>query len=339
MFPVRRVHVWHDVVAECQNLLTTREIHSRNIRCGRALPVEYENAAACLDIIIIKLLIERTEDLVIAIQESSSFEDHFVYSEGITPNAIMCKLNNDLNTAEIFRDDPLFLCLMQMTCHPEEASKLDPAVLFAFFDDMVAKDSSAADRIDSRLLDRISDLAALWELLRAVRLHRPLARSMHITEALSIRFGGGWEGLRVAGKDGNAFKGKRNENIYNAVLAKMPQLMAAKMPLGSRDEHWLQKAAKSRAALSELWDGFRDSRGLLLSHAGFSTELINAHMAMISFDKSEGYREALRAERVRIMARQQILGAYAEGRSDAMAVSRFRGTKRQRISGARQDEG
>ena len=307
MLPVQRVHDWHDVVAECQNLLTAREIHSKNIRCGRALPVEYENAAACLEIRIINLLIQRTEDLVIAIKESPSFEDHFVYLEGRMPNAIMCKLKTDLSTAEIYQDDPLFWCLMQMTGHPEEATKLDPAVLFAFFDDMVAIDSSAAGRIDSRLLDQVSDLAALWELLRAVRLHRPLARSMHITEALSIRSGGGWEGLRVAGKDGNAFKGKRNENIYNAVLAKMPQLMAAKMPLGRRDEHWLQKAAKSRAALSELWDGFRDSRGLLLSHAGFSKELINAHMAMISFDKSEGYREALRAEQVRIMARQQNL--------------------------------
>ena len=307
IFPVRRVHIWHAVVAECQNLLATREIHSRNIRCGRALPVDYENAAACLDIMIIKLLTERTKNLMIAIQESSSFEDQFIYSEGVTPNAVMCNLKNDLDAAEMFREDPLFLCLLQMTCSPEGASKMDPAVVFAFFDDIVAKDSSAADRVDSRLLDRISDLAALWELLRAVRLHRPLARKMDITEALSIRSGGVWEELRVARKYSNACEGKRNDDFFSAVSANIPQLMTAKMPSGRRDEQWLQKAEKSRGALNELWNGFRDARGLVLRGAGFPEELINAHMATISFDKSKVYQEALQAERVRIMARQQHL--------------------------------
>ena len=207
----------------------------------------------------------------------------------------------------MFREDPLFWCLLEMTNQSEEANKLDAAVLFAFFDDIVAIDSFTAGRVDSRLLDQVSDLAALWELLRAVRLHRPLARSMHMNEALSIRSGGGWEELRVAREDGKAFKGERNENIYNVVLAKIPQLMAAKMPSGRRDEHWLNVATKSRAALTELWNEFRDSRELLLRYAGLSEELIRAHMATISFDKSEGYQDALRAERVRIKALQQNL--------------------------------
>jgi hypothetical protein len=307
MLPVRRVHEWHDVVTECQNLRAAQEIHLSNIRCGRALPVDYENAAGCLEIRVINLLINRTEDLLIAIQESPAFEDHFIYFKGEVPDTLMCKLKTELDTAEIFREDPLFWCLMQMTGHPEEDNKFDPAVLFAFFDDIVATDSSATGRVDSRLLDQISDLAALWELLRAVRLHRPLARSMHMTEALSMRSGGGWEGIRAGRKDRNAFKGKRNEKIYSTVLADMPLLMAAKMPSGRRDEHWLQKAEKSRAALSRLWNHFRDTRALVLRYAGYSEKLIDAYMAMISFDRSEEYQEALRAERVRIMARQQNL--------------------------------
>ena len=80
MLPVRRVHDWHDVVTECRNLLAAREIHSNNIRYGRALPVDYEDAAACLEIRIINLLIQRTQDLLIVIKESPSFEDYFVYS-------------------------------------------------------------------------------------------------------------------------------------------------------------------------------------------------------------------------------------------------------------------
>ena len=306
MVPVRTVHEWHAVVAECRNLLAEQEIPSRSLRCGRALPVDYENAAACLDILIINLLFSRTRNLMIAIQESPASEDYFVYSEEGTPDAVMCKLKNDSDAAEMFREDPLFWCLLQMTGPPEGAMKMDPAVVFALFDDIVAE-KSAAGRVDSRLLDRISDLAALWEILRAIRLDRPLPRKMDITEALSIRSGGIWEESRLGRKYGNALGAKRFDDVYSAVSANMPPLMSAKIPSGRRDEHWLQKTAKSHAALRELWKGFRDSQGLLLRYAGFSEELIDEHMATISFDKSKGYQEALQAERVRIIERQQNL--------------------------------
>jgi hypothetical protein len=267
------------------------------------IPVEYEKAAGCLEALIINILIGRTKDLMQAVMESPSFENHYVYVKGPVPKAFFTRLRTTEETPEIFRTDPFFWCIVQMTNHPEETHKLDLAALFAFFDDMVTVEKSAADRVDSRLLDHISDLAALWELLRAVRLQRPLAKSIQLDEALELRAGDGWEEPRALRQNEDALSGPKCKDEHSIIASLMPRLMAAKIPGGRRDHGWLQEAQESRAALSQLSDGYRGKRRLTLEFAGIPTEHTEAFMAQISFDKSAEYEQFLHDERAKIIGR------------------------------------
>ena len=77
--------------------------------------------------------------------------------------------------------------------------------------------------------------------------------------------------------------------------------MAVKMPSGRRDQAWLQQADQSRAALSALWVGYRETRRALLRATGITTEHIELDLAKISFDIADEHRQALQAEKARIM--------------------------------------
>lgn len=92
------------------------------------------------------------------------------------------------NGERVFNKDPLWWYLEQLTVDPEDVYSIDAATILGFFDNLVGTRQSKIDCtwVEQRLLDELPDLGSIWELLMAVRYHRPLCEMLTKEKAMDI---------------------------------------------------------------------------------------------------------------------------------------------------------
>jgi len=72
---------------------------------------------------------------------------------------------------------------MQLQGPPDDQKRFDHALLFAFLDEYISTcKASDRARLDETLYEKLSDYAAIHELLVAVRLHRPQNTNRYIDD-------------------------------------------------------------------------------------------------------------------------------------------------------------
>jgi hypothetical protein len=82
-----------------------------------------------------------------------------------------------------YYDDPLDWCLSQMLGDVEDKRRFSHAMLFAFFEHYMSKESKQERaRIDEELMRNLSDFVALHEILQQLRLYRPRAMRVKYSE-------------------------------------------------------------------------------------------------------------------------------------------------------------
>jgi hypothetical protein len=139
-------------------------------------------------LLVINILLGRSDQLIDTLSCSPSFEENFIFTTGASAKEIGVRVRST-NTADCLSRDPMFRCLLHIAGNPEDELMWDPAALFGLYDDLLTTDSSEAGRLENRLLHDVSDLEALYELLRPVRLQKPLTQNVNIDDALSVRQG------------------------------------------------------------------------------------------------------------------------------------------------------
>ncbi|TGO89796.1 hypothetical protein BPOR_0093g00070 [Botrytis porri] len=151
-------------------------------------------------------------------------------------------------------------------------------MLLGFLTDWLNKDTTTAEekqRLEPQILEIVSEFATTYELLAAVRQHRPLFRVTNIDTA------------RVEGRERLAWRG-----VPDKERAEGTERLAASQDC-KRDAAWLSKADEVRNNASALW-------------AHFSTEKDYEHdMAMLSYDSAPEHLLALKLQRESIFQSQK----------------------------------
>lgn len=175
-----------------------RKGYGNTIRPGLPLPSDYEDAAACCEPMMSSILWSRVEKLDNLLREVPSFAVRFsnlALSQHIT---VVSRPKEPSDSTECRKADLLFWCSTVLIMNFGRKKQMDPAYLFAYLDDLLTADRSAAAGLDYRLMDQLSNVAALRELRKAIRLQRPPTRVLTVDEASKLRSGGGWERWRAA---------------------------------------------------------------------------------------------------------------------------------------------
>ncbi|TEY43689.1 hypothetical protein BOTCAL_0363g00100 [Botryotinia calthae] len=181
------VQRWSWVVDEFEHAQAQRHKFRDNINC---------------ELLLINLLLQRVKKLRNCLPSFKGFSQDYKISD--TGDSVTAQLNAGKypTSKAMFYHDPLHWCLIQMTADPEDPNNYDASMLLGFLTDWLNKDTTTAEdkqRIDPQILEVLSEYATHYELLAAVRQHRPLFRAIDIDTA------------RVEGRERLAWRGIPDE--------------------------------------------------------------------------------------------------------------------------------
>ncbi|KAF2182980.1 hypothetical protein K469DRAFT_787156 [Zopfia rhizophila CBS 207.26] len=91
-----------------------------------------------------------------------------------------------VKTSELFDNDPLFWCVMQLQREPDEPRRFSYAMLFDFLDEHLAGARlQERARLDEILYENLSDFAAILEMFTAIRFACPQNTYHHIEQVMA----------------------------------------------------------------------------------------------------------------------------------------------------------
>ncbi|KAF7890046.1 uncharacterized protein EAF02_002461 [Botrytis sinoallii] len=287
---------WSWVVDEFEHAQAQRNKFRDNINCGGDLPRKYSLALAYLELLLINLLRQRVKKLGECLPCFKGFSEDYKISD--TGSAFSAKLNTDKfpTSKAMFYGDPLHWCIVQMTADPEDANNYDASMLLEFLTDWLNKDTTTAQdkqRLEPQILEILSEFATTYELLAAVRQHRPLFKPTDIDTA------------RIEGRERLAWTGVPDEERLQETecLAEFLKIVElTPFPKGKRDAAWLRKADEVRNNTLALWAHMRTIHASILKKHKFSTEKDYKHdITMLSYDSAPEHLLALKLQRESIL--------------------------------------
>ncbi|KAM3154154.1 hypothetical protein ABEW05_005381 [Botrytis cinerea] len=168
----------------------------------------FHKSAWVLQLLLINLLLQRVKKLRNCLPSFKGFSQDYKISD--TGDTVTAQLNaGKYSTGKaMFYHDPLNWCLIQMTADPEDPNNYDASMLLGFLTDWLNKDTTMADdkqRIDPQILEVLSEYATHYELLAALRQHRPLFRAINMDTA------------RVEGRERLAWRGIPDEETEQGI--------------------------------------------------------------------------------------------------------------------------
>jgi HicA toxin of bacterial toxin-antitoxin, len=314
-FPMHRVHEWHSIVEECEHVKEQHHRFRDSIHLGGVIPTPYADALGSLELMLINILLERVQELKELLPRLRGFEHCYElkWLPAIKGYKVDAKLGKDKYW---FNEDPLWWCLVQLTSDPEDVQSIDSAILFGFLDDLLGPDQPKLDRtrVDQRLLDELSDLGAIWELLRAVRYHHPVFEAITLKKATVV----GVE--RVRWRYWAAYhkwmKGsERQVQSSPAMGIAIKRFEMLNMPTGKKDETWQRQTDALHEASTMFWTRARFHIEEDLKKMGCNVEDTEFLISLVAYDTAPDHLEALRKEKEAVIAsiKSKSMPAKVEG--------------------------
>lgn len=184
---------------------------------------------------------------------------------------------------------------MQLQGPPDDQERFDHALLFAFLDEHISTcKASDRARLDETLHEKLSDYAAIHELLVAVRLHRPQNTNRDIDDVYQNDNRKAW---RYQQKH-NQLTGQDQLKLATALKA----FCDAPLPTGRKDHTWLQRSDGVRKALKAFWTNMSRCWRGSLEEAGYSADEIRSELDFFFVYGSSGYLQDVQAGRAEILA-------------------------------------
>lgn len=315
---VKHVRQLQDVVGELQNVLQVYNRFRDQIQQGSRLPKKFDRAMGAIEFLCINYYQAEREQLEAILRTSPGFAEHYdtVPTQDGKIGTRMKRSKGYASCYEAhFKEDPLFWALWRLCQNPENGIEENPQFLLGIIDEVLAASSSKERaRIDQGLYDHIARMSCYYELVTAVRLHRPCPRgfSQHsLTPDEKSRRG--WRSWNVV--SGNA-TAKETEDLSHL----LKEFNDAQWPKGVHDQAWLRAATETRRRLSAFWTRARQVRRREISEIGWSKEDIEESIALFSADQTEEYQAELKAEQeevARFVASQQAKVEQLQQQSSA----------------------
>lgn len=288
---------WQNILEECDNVQHQYNRFRDSIHPGDRLPRKYDQALGALELMLVNQMHHKAKHLAAFIPQRPGFR-HLWQTGSPLSGQLSIRRNAGFTVPEGFHKDPLDWCLMQLLGDPDGLRRFDQAMLFEFLNEHLANSSSTERaRLDQALYDKLSDLAALYELLTAVRLHRPLSTNRDIDDVKRTEQRKGWRYL-------DAGTGDAMTSTDRLPLGKLlQQFDDTSVPNGKQDCTWLEQSERSRSALSAFWAKVRQDREEWLRGSQVPLKDIQIDVETLSADSRPEHLAAVEAERASILAR------------------------------------
>ncbi|KAF7504543.1 hypothetical protein GJ744_002099 [Endocarpon pusillum] len=143
-------------------------------------------------------------------------------------------------------------------------------------------------------MDGLADIGAIWEMIMAIRYHRPPRHRMETLQALDL--GSARAGCRRLALETRWLQGRQVFPIQMSLRVKPPlQLFVESFRSGdgTKESDRQERRMASRRLLKSFWDAARDFQRQYLSGIGLSKDEIQMQLASISFDLAPEYLESL----------------------------------------------
>ncbi|KAF7922857.1 uncharacterized protein EAE97_011021 [Botrytis byssoidea] len=211
----------------------------------------------------------------------------------------------------------LLLIDMRPDCKLEEVSPLTPAMIFAMLGEHLAKCDETKNfkelaRLDETIHTAISSLAAMYQMLEMVRLHRPRAKKREAEDIVELEHSRGWRHAKKHLEDQYMLRdldrvtGIPDENIpmgesqserikaEKSLADPTKKFMETPKPTGiCLSQQWLDTDAQQRNALSQIWVQVRARHEYTLRRLGFCQEDIDHDLATLSADSDPEHVAAI----------------------------------------------
>jgi hypothetical protein len=285
---------WLGVCEEFEHARSVYHQYSGHVNPGQPLPKEIDDMLGALEVLLVNAVHQRSMQLQVIISQRPGFSRWYRHDpyDPITKTSGYV-LNCSGESSDIFREDPLWWCLMQLQGDPEDQTRFPYAMLFKYLDEHLASATkSERSRLDEILYDKISDYATIIELLAAVRMHIPKCRIRNIHEIKKTEDRYAWR----------RFKAKSKESTIGYVFASsMKKFQNTPIPSGPRNQQWLQRFDASHETLQNFWKSVHDYYLLQNRTSGYSEQDVEKLMRSITIWKSDEYLGLLATKREHIL--------------------------------------
>lgn len=183
------------------------------------------------------------------------FEQDYIFSAQTNifeTQSIGLNMKKFQRVSRLYKLDPLHWCLTQLHLDRDNSLNFDPAMLFSFLDSWLEKANTKDQaRLNSALLEDLSHLSAMTELLCAVRQFCPRLGLVSMAEGKSVNMDRvAWRTNKHAGLA--LYKQSAvNQDTMNRLFKDIRDIH---FPKGKRDTKWLVQADQVRHNLNEFWE-------------------------------------------------------------------------------------
>ncbi|KAL8643535.1 MAG: hypothetical protein Q9226_008300, partial [Calogaya cf. arnoldii] len=299
---------WQSILEECENVKRLYWTFRDSIYPGERLPQKFDRGLGALRLVIVTVMDEHSEHLNAFVPDRPGFRDAWI-NDYSCPGEVRQKRAKEMPAEKLYVEDRLDWLMLQLLGPPERKGRYDHAMLFALLDDHLSKSPAAEKaRLDQTLYDKLSDLAAMHELLVAVRLHRPMSADWSPDDLKKTEDRNIWKMIDVdadAPTIGHEERRAQTEFLGKRVKA----FLDVPPPTGKQDLAWLEQSQKAREALSMLWASIRANREATFRFGGVPADDIEANLDILRADSSPEYIAVVQEARVRILAKIHVWAA------------------------------
>ena len=242
---------WQWVTETCEEVKRLHQNFQDDIQPGHPLPKKYDRALGDLELMLNNHIESRRRPLLTYIAQRPGFEHHFTIDPILLIGGPRSK-----DPLEDYINDPLYFYTMEMMAPLHKRENFDHAMIFASFDRNFLKGSQKERaRIDESIYQKLSDLAALHEMLRYVRYHKPRCSTRSLDDIQ--REGKEVWKYMIAWIPGERLRGI--DAIPNRIGMSLERFYSLPLPTGKL--RWRRKGLEqlddARTALASFWHSVR----------------------------------------------------------------------------------
>jgi hypothetical protein len=287
---------WKWVKSECEYVHSLQVRFRDSIHQGQRLPIVYDKALGALELLLVNQVIGRGKELAGEFPQRPGFRDKYVFTPTEQPGAWKVTPKGDETTIEVYTGKPLVWCLHQLTGEPDRQQNFDHGMLYAFLEDFLnTAPYEEKKRIDEQVLGPVSDLAAYYEMLAAVRLHRPQNHFSITSEVMDGEDREAWRAKEVLRRP-MPFSSPEMRRVGSALFK---EINYAQPPTKSLER--MQQTKATRATIEKFWREIRTMMGSLLKGSRFDDEYVSSLLQIISANLDPAYIETVQLEEERIL--------------------------------------
>jgi hypothetical protein len=290
---MHREAYWRQLASESEQMMKFSDIFEKN-PCVQAKQ-DFDQAVFIVQDLCIETFAVFEPQVRAGLVIQRGFERNFEFRG----NASVKSTNRSFSMKDCFPDDLLHWSMSTLGYDEHRPFTMDPLFNFAIVDYLCRNDSNEAVRVSQTMLDRISDMSILSEMISSIRQDATRNRSIHVQVAKV--FTDHTTSPQDWIKKINADHGKALGDILGTNLQQLCQEFP--WPRGKQDLKWLKEATAARACLDKFWARFKDLWTHKLKEAKVSQRLIDEDIQVLSAASTTRHQQELESEEQDIQAK------------------------------------